>query len=331
MQVEKSDWDHFFHSIPSAHVLQSSPWGDVKSHAGWYPIWIVAAQTGAQILFRRLPAGLTIGYIPKGPLGEVNDLLWSEITDVCHRHHAVFLQVEPDVWEDDSSGLVDWLDRTGTPVQPTQPRQTILLDINGGENQVLARMKQKTRYNIHLAEKKEVEIKPLDDMEAFSRLMQLTSERDGFGVHTTEYYRQVYQLFVPGGNGIVLSAVFKEALLAAIFVLRSGERAWYFYGASSNSERNRMPTYLLQWEAIRWAIGKGCSQYDLWGIPDSPEETLEEQFNIRSDGLWGVYRFKRGFGGQIKRSAGAWDVVYQPLLYRMYQWVMARRRADYGG
>jgi peptidoglycan pentaglycine glycine transferase (the first glycine) len=108
-------------------------------------------------------------------------------------------------------------------------------------------------------------------------------------------------------------------------VFRLGVRAWYFYGASSDEERNRMPTYLLQWEGMRWAAGQGCLEYDLWGIPDEEEAVLEEQFSNRSDGLWGVYRFKRGFGGEMTRSVGAWDRVYNPLLYRLYQFWSGRR------
>ena len=80
-----------------------------------------------------------------------------------------------------------------------------------------------------------------------------------------------------------------------------------------------MPTYLLQWEAIRWAKQKGCKVYDMWGIPDFPEGELEDQFMTRSDGLWGVYRFKRGFGGKIVRTVGAWDRVYRPMLYKLYE------------
>lgn len=79
-----------------------------------------------------------------------------------------------------------------------------------------------------------------------------------------------------------------------------------------------MPTYLLQWEALRWSAAQGCTSYDLWGVPDEDETVLEEQFEQRSDGLWGVYRFKRGFGGRLRRAAHAWDRVYQPLLYRLY-------------
>jgi len=104
-------------------------------------------------------------------------------------------------------------------------------------------------------------------------------------------------------------------------------RAWYFYGASSNVHREKMPTYLLQWEAMRWAKSQGCTSYDLWGIPDEEEEMLEAEFTHRHDGLWGVYRFKRGFGGRLARSVGAWDRVYSPARYRLYRLVLwARNR-----
>jgi lipid II:glycine glycyltransferase (peptidoglycan interpeptide bridge formation enzyme) len=86
-----------------------------------------------------------------------------------------------------------------------------------------------------------------------------------------------------------------------------------------------MGTYLLQWEAVRWAKSLGCTTYDLWGVPDENEEVLEAAFTRRRDGLWGVYRFKRGFGGDLVRSVGAWDRVYTPLRYRLYCWMVAVR------
>jgi lipid II:glycine glycyltransferase (peptidoglycan interpeptide bridge formation enzyme) len=86
-----------------------------------------------------------------------------------------------------------------------------------------------------------------------------------------------------------------------------------------------MAPYLAQWEAMRWAQARGALTYDLWGVPDEDEAVLEAEFERRHDDLWGVYRFKRGFGGRVVRSAGAWDRVYNPLLYRAYlAYVQAR-------
>jgi lipid II:glycine glycyltransferase (peptidoglycan interpeptide bridge formation enzyme) len=110
-------------------------------------------------------------------------------------------------------------------------------------------------------------------------------------------------------------------------VFTSSSRSWYFYGASSGIHRDRMPTYLVQWEAMRWAKKMSCTEYDLWGVPDQDLDTLEANFTNRNDGLWGVYRFKRGFGGQLKRNCGPWDRVYNPFLYSLY---MVRVQLDTG-
>jgi len=179
-------------------------------------------------------------------------------------------------------------------------------------------MKQKTRYNVRLAEKKGVTVRAWDDLDGFHQMMQVTGGRDDFGVHSLDYYRRAYQLFHPTGMAELLVAEYEGQPLAALMVFARGRRAWYVYGASNDQERNRMPTYLLQWEAIRWAKVRGCEEYDLWGGPDEDEAKLEAQFESRHDGLWGVYRFKRGFGGELKRAVQAMDRVYSPLLYKLY-------------
>jgi len=192
----------------------------------------------------------------------------------------------------------------------------------------LARMKQKCRYNVRLAEKREINVRPWQDLDGFHRLMQITGGRDGFGVHSPEYYRRAYELFHPAGMAELLVAEYAGRPLAALMVFALGQRSYYLYGASSEEERNRMPAYLLQWRAMQWARQRGCQEYDLWGIPDFDEDHLEAGFETRADGLWGVYRFKRGFGGQVKRAAQALDRVYSPLLYRLFllaaQWRSTR-------
>jgi lipid II:glycine glycyltransferase (peptidoglycan interpeptide bridge formation enzyme) len=149
-------------------------------------------------------------------------------------------------------------------------------------------------------------------------MMLVTADRDRFGLHSLEYYRCAYELFHPTGMCELLVAEYEGRPLAALMVFARGRRAWYFYGASTDEERNRMPTYLLQWEAIKWAKARGCEEYDLWGVPDEDETTLEADFENRQDGLWGVYRFKRGFGGELKRAAQAMDRVHNPLLHWAY-------------
>jgi lipid II:glycine glycyltransferase (peptidoglycan interpeptide bridge formation enzyme) len=164
------------------------------------------------------------------------------------------------------------------------------------------------------------------DLPGFYRLMQITGQRDGFGIHSESYYQTAHQLFVPRGLARLFLATFEDQILAGIMAFAFGQRAWYMYGVSSDEHRNLMPNYLLQWEAIKWARERGCLTYDLWGIPDEEEEVLEREFLKRSDGLWGVYRFKRGFGGQVVHYLRAYDYVYSPLLYGLYNKVVSYRQ-----
>jgi lipid II:glycine glycyltransferase (peptidoglycan interpeptide bridge formation enzyme) len=319
-EVNLSEWNQFLANHPNTHLLQLGEWGELKKDFGWKPIRIISGSIGAQILFRKLPLGLTIGYMPKpivsNELRETSSEFWNEIDSVCKKHNAIFLKIEPDAWEDNQLQITNHELRISP--HNIQPPRTITINIKEDEEQILARMKPKCRYNIRLAEKKGITVRAWDDIEAFHQMMLITGGRDNFGVHSKEYYQRAYDLFHPKGICELLVAEFEGKPLASLMVFANGKRAWYVYGASNNEERNRMPTYLLQWEAIRWAKSKGCEEYDLWGVPDENEETLEAQFESRHDGLWGVYRFKRGFGGELKRAAQALDKVYNPLLYWMY-------------
>jgi peptidoglycan pentaglycine glycine transferase (the first glycine) len=323
--LSAADWDEFLKKYPDAHLLQSSAWGELKSQFGWQPVRVISGASGAQVLFRKLPLGLSLAYIPKGPVGPDWRGLWPEVLRACRSHRAVLLKVEPDAWEDETEEMDARFTGFRSDGIPVQPRRTIVVDLGGAETTWLDRMKQKTRYNIRLAERKEVEVQPSADLEEFQRLMQVTAQRDGFGVHSLAYYQRAYDLFHPWGNVELLIARYHGRPLAGLMAFARGTRAWYFYGASNDEERNRMPTYLLQMCAMRWAAAHGCRQYDLWGVPDADEETLEAQFEKRSDGLWGVYRFKRGFGGQLLRAAPTYERALIPPLYWVYRW-WARRR-----
>jgi len=326
--VTQSDWEDFIGQNPSCHLLQTSQWGEFKAQFGWQPVRIIAGHSGAQILFRRLPLGYSIAYIPKGPVGEITPTLLTEIEEICVDQKAIIIYVEPDAWEEDfdASQLIEGGFRESRI--SIQPRRTIVIELDGDEEIWLERMKQKTRYNIRLAKKKNVEVNSSKDVDTFIRLMKITGTRNMFSVHNEAYYRTAYDIFSSSGNCELLIAYYQQKPLAALMVFYQGVRAWYFYGASSNLERNRMANYLLQFEAMRWAKMKGCKLYDLWGIPDYDEEQLEAQFTSRNDGLWSVYRFKRGFGGLIKRSAGVYEKVIHPIPYTIYAAMLRLRKWD---
>ncbi len=318
------DWKDFLDNLPGAHILQSPAWGELKSAYGWDPVWIITGGVGAQVLFQKLPLGFQLAYIPRGPVSAskyfVDDPDWKlflvELDQICRDRNVVFLKIEPDIWESESTHLPDGFRISSHSIQP--PR-TILVDLAGSEAEILERMKSKTRYNIRLAAKKAVTVRQLDDVYTFYDLLKNTSSRAEFGIHTLDYYRDVFRIFRKSAECRLFLAEYEGISLASIMVFIREKRSWYFYGASSDQHREKMATYLVQWEAMRWVKEQGCETYDLWGVPDQDLDQLEKDFTSRSDGLWGVYRFKRGYGGDLMRSAGPWDRVYLPLLYFLYR------------
>ncbi|MDM8518789.1 peptidoglycan bridge formation glycyltransferase FemA/FemB family protein [Anaerolineales bacterium HSG6] len=315
------------------HLLQTQAWADLKSQFGWTTQFLQTERASAQLLFRRLPLGLTIAYVPKGPTVDWSDLtarqaILTQIHLTAKQNRAIFLKLEPDVWQnesDESNEVVTLLTKSGfVPSDSIQPPGTAIVDISLPEDKILAAMKQKTRYNIRLSGRKGVIVRhgSTDDLPLFQQLSKQTAERDDFGIHSLTYYQTAYNLFAPDHCALLI-AEFEGQPLAALMAFRQGQTAYYLYGASSNQKRNLMPAYLIQWEAIRWGKQHGCTAYDLWGIPNADATTLEAEFKQRYDGLWGVYRFKRGFGGQVRQSIGAFDYVYRPYLYRLYR--LARR------
>ena len=166
------------------------------------------------------------------------------------------------------------------------------------------------------------------DIDAFNALLALTSNRQEFGVHVSSYYERFYDLFIAGDSpakAAVLMASHQDSEtgenkdLAGVIVISFAGQSWYLYGASSHEERNLRASFGVQWAAIQWAKANGAKTYDMVGVPDEEITFLEAKFENRSDGLWGVYRFKRGFGGKVVRTVGAWDRVYNPTIYRMYR------------
>lgn len=333
-----AEWDAFVAAHPRGSLLQTTRWARLKSRFGWSSqrVWMRRDGQlvgGAQVLFRSVALGIVkLGYIPHGPLVDWNDseqvdVLFSHIDQAAFGRGAGMVKIEPRIWqhEMDPEQWEALYRRHGCVPSPDtiQPPRTIVIDLRPAEDDILAAMKQKTRYNIRLAEKKGVTVREgtAADLPAFNRLMQVTGRRDSFGIHDPQYYQSAFELFAPDHAALWL-AEFEGQALAGVMAFTAGHSAAYLYGASSDEERQRMPAYAAQWAAIRWAKRRGCTTYDMWGVPDATEAELEAGFTERQDGLWPVYRFKRGFGGEIVRTVGAADRVYNTLLHRLY----ARRR-----
>ncbi len=329
----------------SGHILQHPAWAQLKQRFGWVPRWVALADgddfvAAAQVLFRRFAPGMTIAYIPRGPmLARQDDTLWHALLraldELCHQQGAIALKVEPD-WSDTSEARALLRESGFRPAFHTvQPRSTLHVDLTLPEQDILARMKSKWRYNIRLARRKGVTVRPAtrEEVPVFVDLLTETARRDGFAIHTPAYYYHAWEALTAAEVAVLFLAWYEGTPLAGLFVAAWGPVAVYLYGASGQRERQRMPNHLLQWEAMCWAKARGCRVYDLWGIPDEVGAHPERWANRtpqRTDGLWGVYRFKQGFGGHIVRTVGAWDRVYRPLSYRAYAWgwtLWQRRRS----
>jgi lipid II:glycine glycyltransferase (peptidoglycan interpeptide bridge formation enzyme) len=191
-----------------------------------------------------------------------------------------------------------------------QPRRTIAVDLTPDERSIALRQKPKWRYNAGLAARKGVTVRvatSAEDIQRWYALMQVTSQRDRFAIHTLDYYLYIWKVFGEANQARLLLAEHEGKLLAGIFVTLLGREGIYLYGASGNEGRNLMPNHLLQWEAMRWAKAQGATLYDLWGVAESEDP---------NDPMAGVYRFKRGWGGKMIRYIGSFDYVYSPLIYQ---------------
>jgi lipid II:glycine glycyltransferase (peptidoglycan interpeptide bridge formation enzyme) len=310
-----------------------------------FPVQAACMVLKRTVLNRGFAARLCILYSPKGPLMDwTNESLrmrvLNDLQSFAKQQGAIFLKLDPDVelgrGVPDSEG--DVRDSTGQAVmaelrrrgwgysaEQIQFQNTVLVDLSATEEEILARMKQKTRYNVRLAEKKGVTVRAgtVDDLQLLYKMYAETSVRDGFVIRDENYYMTVWKSFMSQVSSsmshapscVPLIAEVDGEPVAAIFLFMFAGRAYYVYGMSRVAYREKMPTYLLQWEAMKRAKAMGCAVYDLWGAPEVFDE---------SDSMWGVYRFKEGMGGEVVRTLGAFDFAPNKLWYKLYTDVMPR-------
>ena len=336
-ETDPRRWNEALAGLPAHHLLQSWEWGEIKRQTGWRAQRLLFTEAGAnevvaaaQVLTRRLGRlPLAVHYAPKGPALAYDDpALTVQVLNVlenyARRSRAIFLKIDPDVPADTPRGraILDLLRYRGWQFSADQVqfKNTALLDLAAGADAVQAGFKPKWRYNVRLAARKGVTVRAgqAADLETFYRLYAETGARDGFLIRPFAYYRDAWQTLLDAqgqvGGCLLLAAVGAETV-AGLFIARFARTAWYLYGASSSQQREAMPNHLLQWEAMRWAIAQGCTTYDLWGAPTQMSE---------SDPLWGVWRFKEGFGARVAPHIGAFDFAPSGLGYYLYTVVMPR-------
>jgi peptidoglycan pentaglycine glycine transferase (the first glycine) len=327
--TDHSRWNEAVAQLPRSHVLQSFEWGEFKAKYGWKPTRLLfeegsQVRAAASILCRQLPRfPLRVMYVPKGPLLDYGDdqllsHVLASLEEVARAQRAIFIKIDPDVCLEEGKVIEALRNHGWCPSsEQIQFRNTILIDLQQSEDGLLASMKAKTRYNVRLAARRgvKVHVGGPDDLPLFYEMYAETGRRDNFIIRPFAYYQDAWGAFVEAGLACLFLAEYGGEPLAGLIAFRFAQRAWYMYGASTEKHRNLMPNHLLQWEAIRWAKGEGCTVYDMWGAPDVLSE---------DDPLWGVYRFKEGFGGQFVRRIGAYDYPVSRPLYGFYTVLMPR-------
>jgi len=326
-EINRDTWNDLIAALPNTHVLQTWEWGAVKERFGWKPIHEVwrdrdgQVEAAALVLTRAVSVGgvnfpMRVMYVPRGPLlKDWHDLhlrsrVLAGLRSLAKSNQAIFIKMDPEVeYGRGIPGRVGGIDNpdTGKVISDileegwiysqdqVQFRNTMTIDLRPAP---LA-----TRKGVN------VRVGDLKDLDLLYRMYAETSLRDGFSIRQEEYYQTVWKTFIEAGMAEPLLAEVEGEPVAAVIIFRFAGRAWYFYGMSRDAHREKMPNYVLQWEAMVRAKEAGCISYDLWGAPD--------EF-VESDSLWGVYRFKEGLGGEVVRYIGAWDLSVNNLLYRFY-------------
>jgi lipid II:glycine glycyltransferase (peptidoglycan interpeptide bridge formation enzyme) len=357
-----NEWNSILTGLDGPHLLQTWEWSNIKKGVGWEPmpcLWRTALASpqvtaAAMILKRRLPIGglsakLSILYCPKGPIMDwgnppLRNQVLQDLRSITKKQGGIFLKIDPDIIlgtgvpgaeddrpDDTSQDVIKDLSKLGwkTSSDQIQFKNTCSIDLKQTEDELLAAMKQKTRYNIRLAEKKGVSVRSgsTADLPLLYKMYAETSIRDGFVIRDESYYQNVWGRFIAAADSHEeqtstaapwaepLIAVVNGEPIAAVILFFFAKRAYYLYGMSREMHREKMPNYLLQWSAMRRARQVGCTSYDMWGAPD--------EF-VEADPLWNVFRFKEGLGGQVVRTVGALDYAPNPLWYNMYTKLIPR-------
>ncbi len=314
----REEWDAWLEATPGGgHILQSHEFGEFKRGQGWRPVRLVLERDGEPVGLGQFLVWSTplvpgrLMYCTKGPFLPWEDeeavrTFFGGVKTVAEREGAHTVKIEPEVLEsqEHTRALLSELGFERAR-RDLQFKTTMVVDLSPPEEELLRRMKEKTRYNVRLAGRKGVQACEDNSPEAqaaFYEMLRVTAERDRFALRPKEYYEAIWRAMYDADRAHLFFATHEGERLAAILIYTFGSKYWYMVGASTNVKRNLMPTYLLQWEVMRWAKEHGHTYYDMVAVPN-PDNFTE------SDPLWGLYKFKSGFGGEIREFLGCLDLL----------------------
>ncbi len=325
---KRKEYEEFLNTHERCNFQQSLEWGKVKE--SWRNEVVLSTdETGKiigsiSVLIRKIPIFGNLMYSSRGPVCDIhNKQVISDLTkglrELAKKEKAFVLKIEPDIKSDDKE-FRKIAEEAGFKIKDDaknfadeiQPRYVFRLDLKGRtEEQIFENFHSKTRYNIRLASKKGVEIKVgnRDDLKQFHKIMIETGARDGFVIRPLSYFETMFDHLAPNHMKLLMAYHDGQAI-AGIILIMYGNKTWYLYGASSNSHRNLMPNYLLQWEGIKSAISDGHDMYDFRGVSGVVDESHPQ---------YGLYRFKKGFGAEFTEFIGELYIPFKPFVYKLYK------------
>jgi len=326
-EENKNIYEEFVVSQTNSPFLQSWTWGQFQQSLG-RKIWRLGFKSGnqiiatAQIISHPLKMDKSYLYVPRGPLmmagldtktqQEIIELLLSKARDICYatkKENEVFIRIEPSETCNERSIITLPLIKTA----PVQPAETWLLDITKSEKELNNQQKQKTRYNIKLAEKKGVKVRisnQAKDLNKFLFVARITAARAGFKIWPDNYYLKLWESLNKDKKISIWLAEYGKETLVANLVINHGDTVTYLHGGSANKYKELMAPHYLQWQQILWAKENGYNFYDFWGIAsEGSDKELAWQ---------GITRFKKSFGGYPQEYLGSYDFIYSNLWYTLY-------------
>lgn len=334
-QEEIREYEAFLSRHPRGHLLQSYEWGKVKSQ--WINEFVIVRgengeiKASLSILIRRMPVlPLAFLYAPRGPVCDLHDeaslrALTEGAKEIARRYKAITLKLDTDTSIEDTAYAqtmekLGWrLNNKYSNLEGVQARFVFRVDIGGKTpEQIMAGFHSKTRYNIRVAQRHGVTVRvgTREDIPAFFALMQETGRRDGFVIRPLSYFYKLFDCL--GAHQRLFIASVDGEDVAGAMAGAYGSKCLYLYGASANEHRQKMPAYLVQWEMMQYAREMGCSIYDLRGVPGVVEE---------DNPIYGLYRFKKGFGGDLCEFIGELDMVYKPFWFWAFKTAEKARKS----